>query len=613
MSHRLTTEEFVTRAQAVHGDYYGYDQVDYVNNRTKVAIKCPVHGVFWQAPGKHMAGNGCPSCGHAQSAIDPTGRIAAKRAATCRERYGADNPMQVSDVQQRHRKTCQKRFGADSPLGSSEVREKIEETNQQRYGAVSPLGNADIRAKGRQTMMVTYGVVNPMQDDEIKQQQQMALARRYGVSNPMQLEEVREKVAERKREAGTFNSSEAEEVLFGALVTAFGDGDVVRQYRCDEYPCACDFYIPSRQLFIELNAFWTHGGHWFNPEVDQTTIDEWHGVGNTYYENAIYTWEGLDVWKRDLARKAQLNYVVFWDSALTDAMLWFGMGCPDGQDWEREYSWLPQRQLGCFVLPRFNGDSRTITACARGLQSDVFYARELEYWNRNGYAPKWGTVQARLYANRYRYIKKLPDELSDLEILRGLSISGAIKNYTVFSNRLMTQVLDDYEIKSVYDPCAGWGERLLTCAWYDIEYHGVDINEKLAPGYEAMIERYSTGKQSFQVGDSSLVAAADADAVITCPPYGDTEIYSEEGAENLDAIGFVNWWRQVVARCSKIPLFCFQVNQKYRRQMEEALVEFGYEFDREYDMPMQSSHFTRRGGKNSKREFECMLVYKKVN
>ncbi len=32
------------------------------------------------------------------------------------------------------------------------------------------------------------------------------------------------------------------------------------------------------------------------------------------------------------------------------------------------------------------------------------------------------------------------------------------------------------------------------------------------------------------------------DAVITCPPYGNLEIYSDKGAENLSDENFILWW-----------------------------------------------------------------------
>lgn len=53
---------FIEQAIKVHGNKYDYSLVEYVNNRTKVCIICPIHGEFWQTPGNHLQGQNCPSC-----------------------------------------------------------------------------------------------------------------------------------------------------------------------------------------------------------------------------------------------------------------------------------------------------------------------------------------------------------------------------------------------------------------------------------------------------------------------------------------------------------------------------------------------------------------------
>ncbi|EFC1962011.1 DUF723 domain-containing protein [Escherichia coli] len=61
---RLTTEEFIEKAQTIHGDKYDYFKVEYKNNKTPVCIICPEHGEFWQTPVAHaFKKHGCPRCG----------------------------------------------------------------------------------------------------------------------------------------------------------------------------------------------------------------------------------------------------------------------------------------------------------------------------------------------------------------------------------------------------------------------------------------------------------------------------------------------------------------------------------------------------------------------
>lgn len=51
-------------------------------------------------------------------------------------------------------------------------------------------------------------------------------------------------------------------------------------------------------------------------------------------------------------------------------------------------------------------------------------------------------------------------------------------------------------------------------------------------------------KQSIVFDDAATVSlSGSVDAVITCPPYGSTEIYSDVGAENLSHDDFWNGGR----------------------------------------------------------------------
>jgi ferredoxin-like protein FixX len=60
---KINTDIFIKRAQEKHGDKYDYSKVNYVNQKTPLIIKCPRHGVFTQRPDDHLKGTGCPKCG----------------------------------------------------------------------------------------------------------------------------------------------------------------------------------------------------------------------------------------------------------------------------------------------------------------------------------------------------------------------------------------------------------------------------------------------------------------------------------------------------------------------------------------------------------------------
>lgn len=67
---KLTTEDFILKAKAKHGDRYDYSKVRYENSETDVIIICKakdedgdIHGEFPQNPGNHyLQGSGCSKC-----------------------------------------------------------------------------------------------------------------------------------------------------------------------------------------------------------------------------------------------------------------------------------------------------------------------------------------------------------------------------------------------------------------------------------------------------------------------------------------------------------------------------------------------------------------------
>ena len=111
----------------------------------------------------------------------------------------------------------------------------------------------------------------------------------------------------------SWNTSKKEEELYQELCEEYGTENIIRQYRDEErYPYYCDFYIKEDDLFIELNAHWTHGGRPYNPDDEecQKQLKEWEEKAKVskFYKNAIIVWTKRDVEKIQCAIKNNLNY-----------------------------------------------------------------------------------------------------------------------------------------------------------------------------------------------------------------------------------------------------------------------------------------------------------------
>lgn len=65
---------FLINAKEIHGDYYDYTRVEYVNMETKICIICPKHGEFYTTPVNHLTMQyKCKKCSHPKNINHPGG------------------------------------------------------------------------------------------------------------------------------------------------------------------------------------------------------------------------------------------------------------------------------------------------------------------------------------------------------------------------------------------------------------------------------------------------------------------------------------------------------------------------------------------------------------
>lgn len=62
MKKPFTTEKFIEKARAIHGERYDYSKTKYTLSKSKVIIICKKHGEFTQIANSHLQGHGCQLC-----------------------------------------------------------------------------------------------------------------------------------------------------------------------------------------------------------------------------------------------------------------------------------------------------------------------------------------------------------------------------------------------------------------------------------------------------------------------------------------------------------------------------------------------------------------------
>lgn len=258
------------------------------------------------------------------------------------------------------------------------------------------------------------------------------------------------------------------------------------------------------------------------------------------------------------------------------------------------------------------------SACTRNkiikyFQFEEFYKQEITLWKENK-DYKGLPLRSWLYMNRKKYIGKGYGELSQEEIMRGFKISGLHFGNSFHSPLWIKQFIKDFNVKSVYDPCGGWGHRMLGACAADAQYSYNDVNPATYENCIRMMKFLELSCYMYNNDAASFTPSELYEAVFTCPPYHNTEWYSKYGAENFDYEGFLNWWRLVVTRScldkTSCKYFAFVINHVYEKDMSLVCSNLGLKLVKECILG-SSKLISHLNAQSSNKKYEKLLIFKK--
>ncbi len=499
---------------------------------------------------------------------------------------------------------------------SKERIEKTKKTTMERYGFGSYLSIA--YKEGLETIKEKYNGFFP-ESEEFKKRSEEIFSKmkktnmeKYGFEYAVQNKEVFEKILKTKKENGTSNSSKEEKDSIDLLLEK--RKEVWAQHKTKDYPFFCDVYLPKDDLYIEFNYHWTHNDHPFNEDnpEDIISLKEWieKSKKSDFYKVAIDVWTFRDPKKISYFKKNSLNYKIFYSKNQFKEFL---------KELDSDILKFNKDKLRYFyeektIIEEFKKflkknlsykTNKKNTNLVLPFVWRIFYQHELKKWENQ-------KIRNKLIQNRISYLHKKEEDLKDNELLSGFSKSGIYKGYSSFSPYIMKSFIRDYNISSIYDPFGGWGQRLLG-AW-NIRYHYNDYNPFLVPKIKELYDFYSNiekgNLKTFSCKDAStFIPNEKFGAVLTCPPYYNTEDYNFEGdsknlVDNYDE--WINeWWRGVIKSCKRIsPIFAYVVSEKYKNDMNRVIEEEG--------LQLIEKHLVSSGRKNhlnsSAKEF--LYIYK---
>lgn len=258
---------------------------------------------------------------------DPNYNNFEKVKETTLKKYGGMG-FASQDIRDKAQSSCLKKYGVKNVFYSKFYQKKIQNIKEQKYG--EPYYSN--KEKYKDTCLKKYGVSNPMQKKEIVDKFNKTMISKYGVKWAMYNEELKAKCIESIKNAhktGKYNRTHKNNKSFNSskIEKQFRDFlekskiPYIYQYRSDEYPFDCDFYIPDYKLFIEIQGCWTHGKKPYEGTEDDNKILEcWKNKHTKFYDRAIYVWTELDVRKRKIAFDNKLNYLEIFSIKIEDCI-----------------------------------------------------------------------------------------------------------------------------------------------------------------------------------------------------------------------------------------------------------------------------------------------------
>lgn len=215
--------------------------------------------------------------------------------------------------------------------------------------------------------------------------------------------------------------------------------------------------------------------------------------------------------------------------------------------------------------------------------------------------------------------------ISDSGIRKALRSYTNVQSVSNFRPSVAKMIYEKYGGHSVYDPCMGFGGRLLGAITSNnvMEYVGCDPSVKTYEGLVKMVNNLSHIKDGFKAelnncGSEEFVENKNFDLVFTSPPYFDTEKYSDEETQSYKKFPKYESWlngflKQMIEKSNHMlkdgGYFIINIsNVRNGKNLEDdfkkIMTDFNLKFETRLDMLL--SNMVKGGYKS-----EPVFIYKK--
>lgn len=415
---------------------------------------------------------------------------------------------------------------------SQETIDKKKQTQLENWGSKCCYTSDKYKAQVKEK----YGVDYISQRKDVIEKKKQTWLEKYGVEHISQNEEIKQKVWETTKQNCTAGTSAEEEQIYTWLKEIFGN--IEHHYKSKEYPYNCDFYIPRLKLYIEYQGSYYHNKRaYLGTKEDKNELSEYIQKAeelirqgkNPKLKSLIETWSIRDVNKRKHGYNNHLNFLEIYSCKSKDDLkrqieLWINcyfnnkiIHISDEELW-KEFNNCKDIEITGQLT--YNNKNIAVNII-KYFQENIFYKHEKYLYANNP------IIRRKLIQNRMKYLKKNEDEITSIQLLSGFKKSGIYFGYSHFNPEWTTWFVKEYNIKTIYDPCGGWGHHILGMLSCDkIIYN--DINRETCNNVRNIKEYFNIDNLEIHCNDGTEYIPENVGAFFMCPPYYNVEVYNEE-------------------------------------------------------------------------------------
>ena len=473
----------------------------------------------------------CSVCGKAVNWIGKKNKLYTRY---CSDKCSANS----EETKQKKVETLLANWGTEHCYDSEKHRNMLKE----KYGVEYIFQKKEVKEKRKETFIKKYGTTNLYEINEIVDKIKKTNKERYGVDWVFQREDIRDKAYEStKNNSGT---SKQEETVYNMLIEL--GYNVERWKKIKGTNWTIDFYLPDYDLYIEYQGSQYHNGRaYIGTKEDLYEIEflkqkdlERKQITNesTQYENIINTWSKRDVEKRKWMLEHNYNFLELYDCLNINVLktqISLYINCLQNKNVFRDYynqnilinefEYFKNLDITDLNIKYTSNNNRIIKYF-----QDIFYKKEMEIYAHNP------ILRRKLIQNRCKYLNKKEKDLTISDIFSGFKNGGIHYGYSHFNPVWTNWFINHYDIKTVFDPCGGWGHHLLGMLSCDkIIYN--DINSDIYNGVKEMIQYFGIDNLELYNEDiRDFDLTEDVDAWFMCPPYYNLEDYGNDSFKDIE-------------------------------------------------------------------------------